>query len=40
MNDYGDGGDVTDVNDATSLVHDCTVADDTIIMEAVCTCAT
>ena len=32
---YGDGD---DVNDVTSLAHDCTVADDTIIINDACTC--
>ena len=35
-NNYDDGD---DVNDATSLAHDCTVADDMIIINGACTCA-
>ena len=32
--------DVNDVGDATGLAHDCTVADDTIIINGAWTCAT
>ena len=36
----GNYDDADDVNDAVSLMHDCTVAYDRIIMTGACTCAT